>query len=214
MNANLGGLLQELFGNPDIIGGYDPAIPGIGVLLSVLGIFAAVAIFAIAVAIVSYVIYALGTYRLAKKLGVEYAWLAWIPYAQYFTLGKVAEQCDVRRGKSTKPWGKIMLFVALGAMVACAVLGGIGGFLNSLLFPLGVPFTMLSSLVSWAPLVIMCICCWKIYREFFPETVNTVLFVISIVFSVQTIVNLVASFRQPNPVEDTVIENVTFSTVE
>ena len=214
MNANLGGLLQELFGNSDIIGGNDPAIPGIGVLLMILCFLIITSVISIAVSVISYLLYALSTYRLAKKLDVQKAWLAWIPLAQYFTLGKVAEQCDVRRGKSTKPWGKIMLFVALGAMVACAVLGGIGGFLNSLLPPLGIPVTMLSSLVSWAPLVIMCICCWKIYREFFPETVNTVLFVISIVFSVQTIVNLVASFRQPNPVEDTVIENVTFSTVE
>ena len=165
MNANLGGLLQELFGNPDIIGGYDPAIPGIGVLLMILCFLIIASVISIAVSVISYLLYALSTYRLAKKLDVQKAWLAWIPLAQYFTLGKVAEQCDVRRGKSTKPWGKIMLFVALGAMVVCAVLGGIGGFLNSLLPPLGIPVTMLSSLVSWAPLVIMCICCWKISRE-------------------------------------------------
>lgn len=210
MNIPFGGLWDEVMGSPDIIGGSESI--GFGsVLVLMLVIWLISAVVSLTVTLLAYLIYALGTYRLAKKLGVERAWLAWIPCAQYFTLGKVAEKCDERRGLAVKPWGLIMLLVSVGAVVLVTVLMGLGTLISMLLAPLGMLFSMLASLISWAPFVIMSICCWKIYREFYPETVNVVLFIISIVFSVQIIVTLIASFRQPNPAENAYIENVEYS---
>ena len=170
-------------------------------------IFIAVFSIVFLIAIVAYVLNALAIFRLAKQQNVENAWMAWIPYAQQFTMGKIAEKCDERRGLATKPWGKILLFVAIGAAVAGALLGGIGSFLNALIPILGVPFTMLASLVSWAPLVILYICCWKVFREYFTEPVHIVLLVVSIVLSAHSIILLIASFCKPNPAIDEVVED-------
>lgn len=214
MGMNFGGLLEELFGNPDIIGGYDPAIPGIGVLLIVLCILSVAAIFAIVAAIVSYVINSLGIYRLAKKLGVEYAWLAWIPYAQYYTLGKVVEKCDERRGSKQYPWGKIVLFSFAGAAVLGGILGGVSS-LGSMIPLIGSIIGMLCyaliMLVSTAIMVLDCICRWKIYREYFPEPANIILLVVGAVCNAQTIITLVASFRKPVPAADGVIDDVEYT---
>lgn len=168
-----------------------------------------IAVFSIVflIAIVAYVLNALAIFRLAKQQNVENAWMAWIPYAQQFTMGKIAEKCDERRGLATKPWGKILLFVSIGAAVAGALLGGIGSFLSVIIPILGAPFTMLASLVSWAPLVILYICCWKVFREYFTEPVHIVLLVVSIVLSAQSIILLIASFCKPNPAIDEVVED-------
>ena len=168
-----------------------------------------IAVFSIVflIASVAYVLNALAIFRLAKQQNVENAWMAWIPYAQQFTMGKIAEKCDERRGLATKPWGKILLFVAIGAAVAGALLGGIGSFLSVIIPILGAPFTMLASLVSWAPLVILYICCWKVFREYFTEPVHIVLLVVSIVLSAQSIILLIASVCKPNPAIDEVVED-------
>ena len=111
-----------LFGNAaenGIIGGSD-TIPGIGVLIAILLAVSAVSLI---VTLIHYVLYCFGIFRIAKKLDVELAWLAWIPYAQYYTLGKVAEKCDERAGNfSPRPWAKIVLFGAIGTMVVYAIL--------------------------------------------------------------------------------------------
>ena len=193
------GLLNELFGSSDVVGGADVEASAVAIGATFLLIVSVAAVIGLIVAAVTYVIWSLGTYRLAKKLDVDKAFLAWIPYAQYWTLGQVAEKCDERRGKEVKPWGKYFLISAVGSVVIGTVLSGIGSVINSILPGVGMIFTIPASLLSYLPLVVMCICCWKIDREFFPETVNIVLFVISVVFSVQPIMNLIASFRQPNP---------------
>lgn len=194
----------------DIIGGADVGTgAAFGVVFLLIMLF--IAVICLLIAVISYVIWSLGTYRLAKQLNVENAFLAWIPYAQYFTLGKVAEKCDERRGNPVKPWGKYFLIGAVGSVAVGMVLGMLGGFVNFLLPGVGVLFTLPASLISYVPLVIMYICCWKIYREFFPETVNIVMFIVSIFLNVQPIITLIASFRQPNPVENESVEKVEYT---
>ncbi len=185
-----------------------------GVLGTFLLIFLGVLIAGAVFGIIGYVINALGIFRLAKKLNVDLAWLAWIPVAQYFTVGKVAEKCDDRRGNIVKSWGKILLIANLIAMVVSAVLSGIANLLN-LIFPiLGLPFSLLVSAISIAVFVLYCICLWKIFREFFKQPVNIILFIVGIVFNVQSIITLIASFCKLQPAKDAVIENVEYSVVE
>ena len=214
MNANLGGFLQELFGNPDIIGGYDPAIPGIGVLLIFLCIIAVAAIFSIAVTIVGYVINALGIYRLAKQQGVDYAWLAWIPYAQYYIFGKVTEQCDARRGSKHYPWGKILLLSCAGA----TLLGSVFGSLYVLLSMIPIIGSLLSMfcylliiVLSYATMVLDYICRWKVYREYYPDPANIILFVVGVLCGAHSIITLIASFRKLVPAADGVIDDVEYT---
>ena len=197
MNA---GLVDELYGNSDIIGGADTSV-GVGVF-AILLIMLGIAIVCCLVSLVIYVVWCLGTYRLAKKLDVEKPFLAWIPYAQYWTLGQIAEKCDARRGNTAgKPWGKYFLFSALISVAAGLVLGTLGGIINAFIPGVGVLLTLPASLLSYLPLIVLCICCWKIYHEFFSETTSIVLFIVSILCSAYSVILLIASFRELNPAE-------------
>ena len=206
-----------LFGNAaenGIIGGSD-TIPGIGVLIAILLAVSAVSLI---VTLIHYVLYCFGIFRIAKKLDVELAWLAWIPYAQYYTLGKVAEKCDERAGNfSPRPWAKIVLFGSIGTVVAYAILY-VANLLLSLIpfvgFILGLLITAVMMVIALVPLVLDSICRWKIYREFYSEPVNVVLFIVGIVLNVQAIITLIASFCKLKPEKDDAIENVEYSVVE
>ena len=74
--------------------------------------------------------------------------------------------------------------------------------------------TAVMMVIALVPLVLNSICRWKIYREFFPETVNVVLFIVGIVLNVQAIITLIASFCKLQPAKDDAIENVEYSVVE
>ena len=206
-----------LFGNAaenGIVGGSD-TIPGIGVLIAILLAVSAVSLI---VTLIHYVLYCFGIFRIAKKLDVDLAWLAWIPYAQYYTLGKVAEKCDERAGNfSPRPWAKIVLFGSIGTVVVYAILY-VANLILSLIpfvgFILSLLITAVMMVVALVPLVLDSICRWKIYREFFPETVNVVLFIVGIVLNVQAIITLIASFCKLRSAKDDAIENVEYSVAE
>ncbi len=196
----------------DIIGGEDVVMgSAAAVVLIVALIFFAIGLL---VTLAYYLIYSFGLYRVAKKLDVKYAFVAWIPLAQYYTLGKVAEKCDERHGKIARPWGLYVLIGSVGASLLGGALGAIAS-IASIIPLLGMIIYMICylaiMLLSFAPLVLDCICRWKIYREFFPETVNIVLFIVGIVLNAHYIITLVAAFRKPNDVESEYIENVEYS---
>lgn len=128
------GLLEEIFGigGQDMIGGADVSIGTsvFGILLLVLIIGAVALLFLAAV----YVIQAIAVMRMAKMLNVEKAWFAWIPIAQGYLMGQIAERCDARRGIDVKPWGKIMLYVNIGYVAFAAVYSVASGVLPMLPF--------------------------------------------------------------------------------
>ena len=110
--------------------------------------------------------------------------------------------------------GKILLIANLIAMVASAVLSGIANLINLIIPGLGVPFSLLTTVISIAVFVLYCICLWKIFREFFKQPVNVILFIVGIVLNVQSLITLIASFCKLQPTKDDAIENVEYSVVE
>lgn len=100
---------------------YSSSMPGgmesvvAGFLLTFLGIFYLILL---AYIIVNYVLRALGLYRIAKNSGVGNAWLAWIPLADLFLLGKVTGdiQLGSRTLKNTALW--LLLVPLIGGAVA------------------------------------------------------------------------------------------------
>lgn len=86
-----------------------------GFLLTFLGIFYVILL---AYIIVNYVIRSLGLYRIAKSSGVNNAWLAWIPLADLFLLGKVTGdvQLGSRTLKNTALW--LLLIPLIGGGIA------------------------------------------------------------------------------------------------
>lgn len=146
-----------------------------------------------------YVAQAFALMRMAQKLSVYRPWMAWIPIAQNYTFGAVAERCDDRRGISTKAWAKIMLIAGI-VNAASSIIYSIAqqilpilGLIGALLFLLLALAYMVATAVF---LVIRLICVWKMLREFFPPVANVIIFIVSI-FAGPTIPMLIACFMKP-----------------
>jgi hypothetical protein len=97
-------------------------------LFAFLAIWGLLALIFLIIAVVLYVLLSLGLYKLAVNQRIENAWLAWIPIADMYILGKLIrnlkfDSFEVR---------KIELVLPIGGL-AVAVLGDIaliGGLLN------------------------------------------------------------------------------------
>ena len=68
-------------------------------------------------AIISYVFRSIGLMRIAKKLGVKYRFLAWIPFASAYLVGACAEKSLERDGKKPWKWGTILLLTLIATTV-------------------------------------------------------------------------------------------------
>lgn len=86
--------------------GIKNAATGAGVswLIAVAGI---IGLIALTLAVLSYVFYSVGLFKMAKNLGIAAPWISFIPVANIYLLGRVA-QGDVEK-KSKCPFGWILL---------------------------------------------------------------------------------------------------------
>lgn len=72
-------------------------------------------VFAAAIGIAFYLLYAFGVYRMAKRLGVPAPGLAFVPIVNVFTLGKIAE--TPVNGKKPLPYGALLLIFSIAQNV-------------------------------------------------------------------------------------------------
>ena len=80
-------------------------------------------------ALASYVISGVSFLKISKKLGVEKGWLSFIPIANYWLLGRLAEEDGKRyhpEKKQTK-WGKIYLTTGIVYLVVMLLISGVYG---------------------------------------------------------------------------------------
>ena len=61
-------------------------------LMAIVGVLLIVALIAFVFAVVSYILSAAGMYAIAKRRGINNAWLAWIPVASGWILGSISDQ--------------------------------------------------------------------------------------------------------------------------
>lgn len=64
------------------------------------------------VGILNYVLSSLSLYTIAKRRQINNPWLAWIPFASYWTMGCIADDYDARMGIKRK-WRVILLTLSL-----------------------------------------------------------------------------------------------------
>lgn len=204
MNQNFFQMLVEALGLEEAGGDTVPPV-----VLALLLVAVAVAMLAALGVLISYVMQAFSIMRMARKLGVERPWLAWIPVAQSYLLGRVAEQCDSRQDLPVKPWAKILLFSHIGYMIFYSVGSGLSSILQFIVPVVGPLFmSVLQSALSIAFSVLVFICVWKIFREFYPKNINIVAFVVSVLFNVHPLGMLIASFFAPRPAYEHLYESV------
>lgn len=77
--------------------------------------------------IVVYVLQSIGLMTIAKNRGIKKPWLAWIPYASTYLLGKVSDDINLRQGKQTSH--RKLLLGLLIAIEAIGVVVGIVAFI-------------------------------------------------------------------------------------
>ena len=91
------------------------------VLIGLAGVFIAIGLLTAAVCITFYLLRAIGVYKIAKRLKLTAPWLAFIPIANNYTLGKIAEaQVDE---KKPLPYGVLLLIFRIASELIGYLIG-------------------------------------------------------------------------------------------
>ncbi len=149
----------------------------IGIILGMLVAVLYVVLLAIAVA--DYVMTSLSIYALAKRRGIRGAGLAWVPVANYWVVGSLANELDAQKG-ITRKWNVTLLTLGLlsigGVFVAYISLiaaGVVYAFISiESLLPLILPFYVLLILAIICAVGLnacMVICIYKIFESIVPQ---------------------------------------------
>ncbi len=142
-----------------------------------------VIIVCVVLSVVMYVFQALGIYSIAKRRGIEYAWMAWIPVVNYYMFGKVADEYNARvDGKKTSyAWG-LLIGSIVTLVLALVMIPMAFTAIFAPVFWVGVAvvyFVLLAVSITMA--VFQYIALYKIYKSTTESCV--VLLVLSILFS-------------------------------
>lgn len=144
------------------------------------GVLAALAIFGVFGAIIGiafYVFYAFALYKLAQKRGVDMAWLAWIPVAQMYVIGKMVKTVKI----STFEVPSLEIVLPVG-MLAAMLLGAI---------------PLIRWLIYLAFLVLVVLTAYNLYKQYVPE--QAVLYTVLSIFGI-TIPFFFLKFSKMDPV--------------
>ena len=155
------------------------------------GLFLLIYFLALAFSVVSYVLSAVGMYRIAKRRGIHHAWLSWVPVGNSWLLGSISDHYQyVAKQKVTRRRNLLLTLnlILLGATMAFA--GGIAAAValsSEAQATMAIALSVVSYLVvlglSIAIMVITYIAYYDLFRSCKPG--NSVLFLIlSVVFNV------------------------------
>lgn len=175
---------------PEIAEGASMGVAGV-----FMGLFLLIYFLAMAFSVASYVLTAVGMYRIAKRRGVHHAWLAWLPVGSNWLLGSISDHYQyVAKQKNTKR-RKVLLTLSLilmGATIAfaactAAMVISAGSMTDDAGMFVAMTLMVVSYLVVMglgiAVTVITYIACYDLFRSCKPG--NAVLFLIlSVIFNV------------------------------
>lgn len=179
----------------DYYGGYGVSIGNeiSAALLAVLGLMiVAVA----ALGITFYLLGAFGLYNIAKRRGMNNAFMAFIPIANTYYLGKLADDINATMNKKTNNAKRILtlIILVLGLGFVAGIVGGVSVGINMLAAKSGMfyssaiitIFTVLLSIALFACnitlLIFEYIALYTVYKEYSPNNA-TVFLVLTILFS-------------------------------
>jgi hypothetical protein len=142
--------------------------------LAALAVFGVIGVF---IGIALYIFFAFSLYKLAQKRGVDLAWLAWIPIAQFYVIGKMVK--TVKISTFEVPSLEIVLPVA---MLAASLLGGI---------------LVIGWLINLAYLVLLVLTAYNLYKQYVPE--SAILYTVLSIFGI-TVPFFFLKFSKMDPV--------------
>ncbi len=189
--------------------------------LALLGFSSALSLISFAVSVVTYLLSAIGLYKMGKNLGLSNPWISFIPVANIYAFGRIAERYIKADGSRSARWSKILLIlyiiliVLAFILVLVVVIGLIAEmvshpnvnayfeserFAATALFSVVIPMLLLTFAilgVSIAYLVVKYIALWRLYALYDMETA-TLFLVLSIIFSfLEPIFIFILRNRQP-----------------
>ncbi len=140
---------------------------------------------ALAGALAVYLLQGFAVYSIGKNLGFEKAWLSFVPVANTFFFGQIAEKRIKEDGKPLMPFAKLLLILKI-ACLACSLAVLFFYFLEMIcreLPALMIIFLMIV-IITYLILLVVCIALsvitgfalWQIYSMLAPE--NKVLFLV------------------------------------
>ncbi len=168
----------------------------------ILVIYGMALLFGSAIGIVVYVFQSIGLYKMAKNLGLAHPWMAWVPFLNTYTFGKIGSSYIKKDGTPSAKFGgwllgleiamAVALSVMIGALIA-AIPGVIGmsmgnstptqALIGSIVTILISAFAI--SAVSVAYCVIYYIALWRMYAVF-DNSNATIFLILSIIFPITT----------------------------
>lgn len=72
----------------------------------------------IGILIASYVMCSIGYQTIAQRRGIKCPWLAWIPIANYWVVGSIADEYNQRNGKESKTGRKLLILSIVAEVVS------------------------------------------------------------------------------------------------
>ncbi len=156
-------------------------------IAGILAVFGIVIFLAIAISLTVYVFYAISLYTLANKRGMKNTFLAFIPIANTYFLGKITDDICRTMNQKTNYAQKLLVFniISVAASIILSPLLLVAGLLRNVAVLLVVVmlFYLLILLANVCYLVFFYIALYKIYKEYAPN--NAVLFeIISIIVNI------------------------------
>lgn len=92
-----------------------------GAASAFIGIFLIVYLLVLGFSLISYVLNAVGMYRIAKRRGIHHAWLAWIPVGANWLLGSISDHYQYVAKQKVTSRRKILLALSIASLVVSAL---------------------------------------------------------------------------------------------
>ena len=169
------------------------------------------------IALATYIVNGISMMKISKKLGVENGWLAFVPFANYWLLGRLAEEDQkvYYPEKKAVRWSVIYLVVVIVGMVLSGILGGIEGGVTAaleysehasasmaVLLVEGV-YILLTGVLSLAMNALMAIVLYKFYHRMAEKSAIWMTLLSIFVSFAQPVILLVLAFSKKYPLVDT-----------
>ena len=155
---------------------YEALVPefGGGLLMGAAGFLVAIVIVlmlvALAISVASYVLGAIGLYRIAKRRGIHHAWLAWIPVGNSWLLGSVSDHYQYVVNHKVTKRRRVLLILAIVSGALSVVQGICTGL--STVVPAGAELALgsvivISSLAIFGVAVALAVVGYMAYYDLF-----------------------------------------------
>lgn len=174
--------------------------------IAIVGFMAVVYIFVLLIGLFAYIMEGLALHRMGKVCGAPYPWLAWIPYANLYALGYVADKDAEVSGRPATHYRHTLpiLFVVLSVLsfglMGVAVAASIGspdGEMTGGVAMLIMLMLLALMAVAMVQLVFEFIALWHIYRLFSPDNAVAFILLSILVSASMPILLFVASRKTP-----------------